>query len=47
VSTTTAASPATGAWFPTEWSEPVARRRADAGTIGTYYDVSFAVSRIR
>jgi hypothetical protein len=44
---TTAASPSTGGWFPTEWSEPVARRRADGGTIGTYYDVSFAVSKIR
>jgi hypothetical protein len=45
--TTTAASPSTGGWFPTEWSEPVARRRADGGTIGTYFDVSFAVSKIR
>ena len=45
--TTTSASPSTGGWFPTEWSEPVARRRADGGTIGTYYDVSFAVTKIR
>jgi len=45
--TTTAASPSTGGWFPTEWSEPVAKRRADGGTIGTYYDVAFAVSKIR
>jgi hypothetical protein len=45
--TTTAASPSTGGWFPTEWSEPVAKRRADGGTIGTFYDVSFAVSKIR
>lgn len=47
LTTTTAASPSTGGWFPTEWSEPVARRRADAGTIDTFYDVAFAVSRIR
>lgn len=47
VKTTTAATPSTDGWFPTEWSEPVARRRADGGTIGTYYDVSFAVSKIR
>jgi hypothetical protein len=47
LTTTTAASPANGAWFPTAWSEPVARRRADGGTIGTYYDVSFSVSQIR
>lgn len=47
LSTTTAASPSAGGWFPTEWSEPVARRRSDGGTIGTYYDVSFAVSKIR
>jgi hypothetical protein len=45
--TTTTASPSTGGWFPTEWSEPVAKRRADGGTIGTYYDVAFAVSKIR
>jgi hypothetical protein len=47
LTTTTAASPSTGAWFPTEWSEPVARRRADGGTIGTYYDVAFTVAKIR
>lgn len=47
LTTTTATSPAVGVWFPTEWSEPVARRRADGGTIGTYYDVAFSVSRIR
>jgi hypothetical protein len=47
LTTTTAASPATGAWFPTAWSEPVAKRRAEAGAIGTFYDVSFSVSRIR
>jgi hypothetical protein len=45
--TTTSASPSAGGWFPTEWSEPVARRRADGGTIGTYYDVAFTVAKIR
>ena len=47
LTTTAAATPAAGAWFPTEWSEPIAKRRADAGTIATYYDVAFAISRIR
>lgn len=47
LTTTVAASPASGAWFPTSWSPPVARRRADAGVIASYFDVSFAVSRIR
>lgn len=44
---TAATSPASGAWFPTSWTTPVARRRADGGAIGTYYDVNFSVSRIR
>ncbi|MBU6250972.1 MAG: hypothetical protein KGO47_07400 [Cyanobacteria bacterium REEB417] len=47
LSATAAVSPSTGAWFPVEWSEPVAQRRADGGTIGTYYDVSFTVAKIR
>lgn len=45
--TTVAATPASGAWFPTNWNPPAARRRADGGVIATYYDVSFTVARIR
>lgn len=47
VSSSTATSPATNDWQVSEWSEPVARRRSDGGTIGTYFDVAFAVTRIR
>ena len=47
LTTTTAASPSTGAWFPTEWSEPVARRRADGGTISVDYNVAFTVAKIK
>jgi hypothetical protein len=47
LTTTVATTPASGAWFPTSWSPPVARRRADGNTIGTYFDVSFTVARIR
>lgn len=47
LTTTTATTPASGTWFPTSWSPPVARRRADGGTIGTYFDVNFTVARIR
>lgn len=45
--TTTAATPTTGAWFPIEWTLPVAKRRADGGVMGTYYDVAFSVVQIR
>lgn len=47
VASTTATTPVAGSWYPTAWSEPVARRRADAGAIGTYFDVSFSVTQIR
>jgi hypothetical protein len=47
IRTTVAATPATGDWFPTGWTEPVARRRADGGTMGAFYDVSFSLTRIR
>ena len=47
LTTTTATTPATGAWFPIEWTTPVARRRADAGVMATYYDVGFTVVEIR
>jgi hypothetical protein len=45
--TTTATSPATGAWFPIEWTQPVIRRRANAGTIANFYDVAFTVVKKR
>jgi hypothetical protein len=44
---TVAATPATGDWFPSSWSDPVARRRADGGTMGLFYDVAFSLTRIR
>lgn len=47
ITTTTAATPATGDWFPVNWSEPVAVRRADGGTMGLFYDVAFGLTRIR
>lgn len=47
VTATVAATPATGDWFPSSWSDPVARRRADGGTMGLFYDVAFSLTRIR
>ena len=43
----TQASPTQGQWFPTAWTEPAWRRRADAGVIGNFYDVSFTEVYIR
>jgi hypothetical protein len=47
VKATAAATPATGDWFPTSWTDPVARRRADGGAMAGFYDVSFSLVRIR
>ena len=47
LTTTTATTPAAGSWFPIEWTTPVAKRRADGGVMGTYYDVAFSVVEIR
>lgn len=47
VEDTTIATPNAGAYFLTEWSEPVADKRVQNGVMDIYYDVSFTVTKIR
>lgn len=45
--TTVATRPAAGTWFPTGWTQPVARARPNGGALAVAYDVAFSVVKIR
>ena len=45
--TTVAATPATGAWFPTGSLQPEARQKRNGGVVSIVYDVSLSLVKIR
>ena len=40
-------SPVNNTWFPSAWTQPVARLKRNAGAVSTVYDVSFTATKIR